>query len=454
MIMEMFKAIKELLKRIRWKWHHDLAACMEEGEAVQIQKMQERFKQLDSRVDLLNGIQEQLKKLDQQIDRTGKLVQSQGVFDLDGYARRLEIERVFRLLQDRESQKIFWARLHHSKSRDLAPLFRHLIRSERTGNPRDLFSLMDSLMSGRASGEEIILYGTTPHAKKLLLTMRELGCKVDCVCKEDDARPFTHPSVSPLKNDDWLGLPVITEEELLSKHRDAQIVIGDVYCWVAEDYLLRKGIKADHIWLRFSLWGIQYLEPDIMRPHKHEVYIDGGSYDLKNTLEFIEWCGGDHDAAYAFEADADNYEKCLKKIQTHPILSDGRVHLFNAALWKKDEVLHFRDGHDESSSVMADGNTTVHARTIDSVLQGARVTFIKLDIEGAEMEALIGAQESIRKWKPRLAICIYHKPEDIIELPLYIHGLVPEYKMFIRHYSTCDSETVLYCVCDGDLSFS
>ena len=97
------------------------------------------------------------------------------------------------------------------------------------------------------------------------------------------------------------------------------------------------------------------------------------------------------------------------------------------------------------------GRSVVQGRSVDSVLQGAPVTFIKLDIEGAEIDALKGAKESIKKWKPRLAICIYHKPEDPIEIPLYIHGLVPEYRMYIRHYSTCKAETVLYCVCDEHL---
>lgn len=84
------------------------------------------------------------------------------------------------------------------------------------------------------------------------------------------------------------------------------------------------------------------------------------------------------------------------------------------------------------------------------MLQGKPVTFIKLDIEGAEMDALIGARMSIKKWKPRLAVCVYHRREDLVEIPLYIHGLVPEYKMYLRHYSTCRAETVLYCIYDPE----
>ena len=229
------------------------------------------------------------------------------------------------------------------------------------------------------------------------------------------------------------------------------MVIGLVKCYAARPYLIEKGIPSDHVWRRHTQWEMQYLDPEIMRPHDHEVYVDGGVLNLDNSLEFIDWCGGRFDAVYAFEPDSSNYEKCQARMETDERLNDGRVHLFRSALWNRDEVLVLQDGNEGNSAVKATGDTDVQARSLDSVLQGAPVTFIKLDIEGAEMNALKGAKESIKKWKPRLAICIYHRPEDPIEIPLYIHGLVPEYRMYIRHYSTCKAETVLYCVCDEHL---
>ena len=74
------------------------------------------------------------------------------------------------------------------------------------------------------------------------------------------------------------------------------------------------------------------------------------------------------------------------------------------------------------------------------------MTFIKMDIEGAELEALKGSREIIQRYRPRLAISAYHKKEDLVELPLYIKELVPEYKLYIRHYSNAGVETVLYAV--------
>ena len=67
-----------------------------------------------------------------------------------------------------------------------------------------------------------------------------------------------------------------------------------------------------------------------------------------------------------------------------------------------------------------------------------------MDIEGSELEALRGAREVIRRDKPRLGICVYHRPEDILEIPMFIKELVPEYKLYIRHHSPHLNETVVY----------
>ena len=69
-----------------------------------------------------------------------------------------------------------------------------------------------------------------------------------------------------------------------------------------------------------------------------------------------------------------------------------------------------------------------------------------MDVEGAELESLKGAKKIIQRDKPKLAICIYHKPEDVITLPRYIKQLVPEYKLYLRSYSNADNEMVLYAV--------
>lgn len=86
----------------------------------------------------------------------------------------------------------------------------------------------------------------------------------------------------------------------------------------------------------------------------------------------------------------------------------------------------------------------VRLTTIDRVVGNAEVGFIKLDIEGFELAALQGASGAIIRDRPLLAICVYHKRGDLLAAMEYLHGLLPEYRFWVRHYSIGQNETVLY----------
>ena len=83
---------------------------------------------------------------------------------------------------------------------------------------------------------------------------------------------------------------------------------------------------------------------------------------------------------------------------------------------------------------------------MDDVLIDSNPTFIKMDIEGAEYKALKGAERVIRKCHPKLAISVYHKPEDIFDIPSLILEYNSDYRFYLRHYSLTSSETILYVV--------
>lgn len=78
------------------------------------------------------------------------------------------------------------------------------------------------------------------------------------------------------------------------------------------------------------------------------------------------------------------------------------------------------------------------------MLKGKEATYIKMDIEGAEMAALEGARKTIAKFRPKLAISIYHEDDDLWKIPFYIKKQYPWYRLFIRHYTSVTTETVLY----------
>lgn len=113
-------------------------------------------------------------------------------------------------------------------------------------------------------------------------------------------------------------------------------------------------------------------------------------------------------------------------------------------LWSEKKELRLKSGG-TGSVISDDGDMVINVDCIDHVIK-EQVTFIKMDIEGAEYEALLGARKTILKYKPKLAICVYHKAEDIWKLPGLIHQFNPEYVFYFRHYSFADNETVLYAL--------
>jgi hypothetical protein len=94
----------------------------------------------------------------------------------------------------------------------------------------------------------------------------------------------------------------------------------------------------------------------------------------------------------------------------------------------------------------ASGEIRIETDSVDHVCEGEKVTFIKMDIEGAELEALKGARNTICRHRPKLAICVYHRQEDLVTIPQYILSLHEDYRLYLRHYGDFCTETVLYAV--------
>ena len=122
------------------------------------------------------------------------------------------------------------------------------------------------------------------------------------------------------------------------------------------------------------------------------------------------------------------------------------VEIVPCGLWCERAELQFKQKGKDWSRISKDGSNIVKVDSIDNVCREDRVTFIKMDIEGSEAEALRGAEKIIRRDKPRLAISIYHKPQDYFEIPFLVKEMVPEYKLYIRHHKPSKNDTVLYAI--------
>jgi len=95
-----------------------------------------------------------------------------------------------------------------------------------------------------------------------------------------------------------------------------------------------------------------------------------------------------------------------------------------------------------------DPNLTSRICTLDDYLGERPVTFIKADVEGMEMPLLRGAVNTIRRDKPKMALCVYHYPSDLYDIPEFVRKIVPEYKFSLRQHAPIFGDFVLYCWID------
>ena len=120
------------------------------------------------------------------------------------------------------------------------------------------------------------------------------------------------------------------------------------------------------------------------------------------------------------------------------------VRVINKALWQKNDTLKFFQSATMGSTISKTGNVEIECIAIDSISTLANLTFIKLDVEGAEVEALNGARQTISKYSPKLAICVYHKMEHHWQIPLLIHSINPMYKIYMREDYPSTEETICF----------
>lgn len=146
---------------------------------------------------------------------------------------------------------------------------------------------------------------------------------------------------------------------------------------------------------------------------------------------------------YAYEASEDIFKKLEENVQKQG-MSDKTV-LFPFACWNEETDLYFDSspGEDTAGTIVCRGGKKVRAKRIDDTVMEP-IDFLKTDIEGAERAALRGAVRTLLESRPCLAISIYHSLDDVVDLPLYLAGLLDGYHWFIRHHSLIWCETVLY----------
>jgi FkbM family methyltransferase len=190
----------------------------------------------------------------------------------------------------------------------------------------------------------------------------------------------------------------------------------------------------------------QYFVRELIHISPDEVFIDGGAYTGDTIQQFMDTARRQkvkYKRIIAFEPDGKNY-----KMLSNYYGKKKNVTLIKKGLSIKEDTLYFKAAGAAACIVdnEKDASYKVPVVNIDSIKACREATWIKMDIEGAEMDALRGAADTIKRNHPKLTICIYHSDEDMIRIIEYIHELVPEYKLYVRHHSRSSVETVLYAI--------
>ncbi len=172
-----------------------------------------------------------------------------------------------------------------------------------------------------------------------------------------------------------------------------------------------------------------------------EVYVDAGAYDGDSIRLFIERVGGRYARILAFEPDKNTFKRLAANFAGEP-----RIEPINAGLHRRSATLHFDNAGTRGSILVGSGGIEVPVVGLDDVLKGDRVTYIKMNIEGAEIEALRGARDSIRRWWPKLAISAYHHPADLWQIIETISEIEPDYRLYLRQHDGGINETVVYAL--------
>lgn len=202
--------------------------------------------------------------------------------------------------------------------------------------------------------------------------------------------------------------------------------------------------------------GGEYFKPGVYSLSHTESFVDCGAYNGDSIRGFLSATNDRFANIYSLELDSDNYKQLGIYVGSLNEEIADKIRIFNNGVWDEETIINY--GKEEKGSCESYGPLkaenyllpslaikTCKTIKLDNLLKEKEVTLLKMDVEGCEQRALKGATNIIAKQKPKLAVCIYHKIDDLWEVPLFMKQNVPEYKLAVRHHGVDRIEgTVCY----------
>jgi FkbM family methyltransferase len=178
-------------------------------------------------------------------------------------------------------------------------------------------------------------------------------------------------------------------------------------------------------------------------------FVDGGAFDGDTLQEFLAWRGDRFARVVALEPDPANAERLRAFVATRPPSQRERIAVRESALWSSRTRLAFDASGGVGSALTAAGDRAVQTEDLASLDELPDPLWIKLDVEGAEGEVLRGGEAWIRRRRPLLAISVYHRPDDLLDLFEQVDGWSLPYRFHLRCHGGDGTDLMLYCVTDS-----
>jgi FkbM family methyltransferase len=214
-----------------------------------------------------------------------------------------------------------------------------------------------------------------------------------------------------------------------------------------EEYLAQIRLRAlgDPIQLCEPATEESYFLDGIFDAEPGDVFVDCGAFD-GDTIRSLIHEQRQFARIEAIEADSHSFARLAEYVATMEPQLHNKIRLHQCAIGSQQGPVRFEDTGKVDSKISDLGSIVVDMVPLDVMFASKSVSMIKMDIEGGEFDALLGAQHVIQRDHPILAVCVYHRQEDIWRLPLLMRHLYPEYRMYLKAYRGDGIQTVAFAV--------
>ncbi len=331
------------------------------------------------------------------------------------------------IFADKLSEKIFDLRTKYSNTSDYSYIAKLSLLSYESATGKSFLSVIKNF-----SDKKIVLFGIGAIGHEVYNFFNFFNLKIDF-----------HYTNGANNNSCFYDIPFIDVNSLSDTIDEYAFIIGtSIPSYIKEIQLQLYAIGASEKNIIFTSLDMQrqYFSLPQITTSKEEVFVDAGAFNGDDCIDFINTYTN-YKKIYAFEPDIKNYENCTNRLHDY-----ANIEVINSGLWSDNTCLSFSFKSSGSSHISGDDLNTIKVVSLDKALPDEIITWIKMDIEGSEIDAINGARAIIAKHKPKMSVCVYHKPQDIIQIPEILHSLNKSYTFYLRHYSLGNLETVLYAL--------